>query len=253
MPFEDTNIFTVVPILSGPRTYFTRFQWKLSGIGDPWMGMSIKSKSVISEKSGYFFFSCIFILANALFGKRLGGRFIMVGTFGNSASTFLTDSAFNKGSVNWLRTGNWMRGCDSPWWLFKSHLWLPDLGFPVTLIKQYSSGVPNYYLTRDFTIKYPLPNNSAGQGFLIIGESWMHLSVDVFFLSLVRHHKVASAALRFHHPLWNKEAHLNGGTYDHTWSAGNPHFEVTAYWALLATGQRNEMEPEISSSSARGY
>lgn len=94
----------------------------------------------------FLFIQCIFILPNVLFGKRLGGRFIMVGTFGNSASTFLTDSSFSKGSVNWLRTGNWMRGCDSPWWLFKSHLWLPDLGFPVTLIKQYSSGVPNYYI-----------------------------------------------------------------------------------------------------------
>lgn len=228
------------------HTLLHRFHWNTVSFEVLWwVWVTSESISNLWIVWIFLFLQCIVILANGLFGKRLGGRFIMVDTFGNSANTFLRDPGFNKGFVNWLRTGNWLRGSDSPQWLFKSDFWLPDLEFPVTLIKQYSGGLPNYYITRDFTIKYPLPNNSVGQGFLIIGMPWLPLSIDMFFLSLVKHHQVATH--RFHHPLWNEEAHLNGGTYDHTWSAGNPYFEMpVGHWVLLATVPCKSLVKEVN-------
>ena len=238
-----------MPILSGPFIdFFTRLHWYGVAFWDyvyeHWFTASNFWKVWV-----FIFLQCIVMPISFL--EKAWRRFIKVNVFGNSAFFF-----FSKGSSLQLKdlwidieqeTG-WEAGmlhCD-----YSSHIF----GYRIFFFLLYQSGNTPVSCPTILSLLSSW-SNSHCQISLQVKAFWLLVclcfSVDMLlFLSLLlKCSQVTSDTSRFHQPLWNKGVHFNGRTYDYTWSAGNPHFELTR--KLLATvhslqvlGQKSKPEPE---------
>lgn len=162
MPFNGTwissqlkPIWEVHEHTSSPD--FIEAQWQFEPLV-----ISINSKTSNVWKIWLFPFPhCTVILVNKLLEKKAWRKIYAVGTSGKSSLKVPSLPAFNKGL--WIDLGqeNYVRlGLSTE--IIQVSFWLLDLQFilffSVILVKQYSSGLPNPFIARDFisivTAKY---------------------------------------------------------------------------------------------------
>lgn len=235
MPFNGTwissqtkPIWEVHEHTSSPD--FIEAQWQFEPLV-----ISINSKTSNVWKIWVFHFpQCILILVNKLLEKKAWRKIYVVGTSGKSSLKVPSLPAFNKGSANWLGTG---KLCDAGTLqgdylsqLLATRLRVFWVFFSLILIKQYSSGLPKYFIARDFksivTAKYLW---RPSLNWLLVHPCCFLSECPLCVYGLVLPGGLCYAQIS---PSPLKSGSLSHTwshgmrPCDHTWSAGNPHFKV---------------------------